>query len=103
MPTPTASAVDMESADLADAAAKIGVPFLVVRIVIDGCDEDVPASAAAGVDRGGNPTPFTLLRALVARPADIRGIVRLARRLDAANRSLHRALAEIVGADPNRL
>ncbi len=95
-----AVAVDMESGDLALAAERIGIPFLAARVVIDGAVDVVPASAAAAVDRAGDAAPLGLLRALASRPTDIPGVLRLAARLRAANRTLARAAAALVATSP---
>lgn len=95
-----AVAVDMESGDLALAAERIDIPFLAARVVIDAAADAVPASAVAGVDRDGDPAPLGLLRALASRPTDIPGVLRFARRLRAANRTLARAAAVLVATAP---
>lgn len=86
-----AVAVDMESAQLAAVAAGIGIPFIALRVVLDAHDETLPASIASGVDRNGNTTPLRLLTALLGRPGDIVGLLRLAARLRTANTRLGRA------------
>lgn len=92
-----AVAVDMESADLAEAAQRIDIPFLVARVVIDAWKEVVPASVMAGIDRAGNATPARMLRAMLARPADVPDLIRLGQRLRSANATLRR-IGPIVAA-----
>ncbi|MBT8445052.1 MAG: hypothetical protein HKN81_11185 [Gammaproteobacteria bacterium] len=87
-----ATAVDMESATLQQAARLAGIPFVALRVVLDGAGEVIPASVASGVDRAGDATPLRLLRALCMRPADIPGLLRLASSLRVANAALERAI-----------
>jgi len=73
-----AAAVDMESQVAAAVAADYGLPFAVLRVVIDPAERAVPLSAMAGVREDGTTDAFAVLRSLVRRPADIPAIVRLA-------------------------
>jgi len=96
-----AIAVDMESADLAAAAARLCIPFLALRVVIDAQTETIPAGIAAGVDRLGNVNPPALLRSVAMRPAELPALIRLAFRLGSANRLLGRAAALTRGVSPD--
>lgn len=78
--TTGAAAVDMESAVVARMFAPMGVPFAVLRAVADTADEALPPAAADGLDEAGNPAPWRVLRALLRRPQDLPGVIRLARR-----------------------
>ena len=69
-----AVAVDMESA----AVARLGVPFAVLRAIADTADEALPAAAAVGLDAAGNPAPWRVMHALLRRPQDLPGLIRLA-------------------------
>lgn len=71
-----AAVVDMESA----VVARLGVPFAVLRAVADASDEALPAAAAKGLDEDGNPAPWRVLRALLRRPGDLPGLLRMAAR-----------------------
>lgn len=71
-----AAAVDMESA----AVARLGVPFAVLRAIADTADEALPPAAADGLDAAGNPAPWRVIRALLRRPQDLPGLIRLALR-----------------------
>ena len=75
-----AAAVDMESA----AIARLGVPFAVLRAVADTAGEALPAAAAMGLDAAGNPAPWRVIRALLRRPQDLPGLIRMALRSRAA-------------------
>lgn len=59
----SAVAVDMESAGIAAAAARAGVPFVALRVVIDGCDDSLPAGAEAWIDERGNRRIAAAVRA----------------------------------------
>jgi adenosylhomocysteine nucleosidase len=86
-----AAAVDMESA----AVARLGVPFAVLRAVADTADEALPAAAADGLDEAGNPAPWRVIRALLRRPSDLPGLIRVALR----SRTALAALAPHCSAD----
>ena len=64
-----AVAVDMESAAVAEVAAQHGLPFLVLRVVLDTAADSLPASIAARVDpaaaRSGRSRAWLLLVALL--------------------------------------
>ena len=75
-----AAAVDMESA----AIARLGVPFAVLRAVADPAGEALPPAAAMGLDAAGNPAPWRVIRALLRRPQDLPGLIRMALRSRAA-------------------
>jgi hypothetical protein len=60
-----AVAVDMESAAIAAVAARAGVPFVVLRVVVDGCDDALPAGAERWIDERGNRRVTATLRAVV--------------------------------------
>jgi adenosylhomocysteine nucleosidase len=75
----SATAVDMESAAVAAAAADAGVPFLAVRVVIDPVDRAVPAWLVNAIDSRGKPRPGRLLAGLAVNPRDLLALLRLAR------------------------
>jgi adenosylhomocysteine nucleosidase len=66
-----AVAIDMESHGIARAAAKHGVPLLVLRAVADAGDQALPAAATAGLAPDGSTKPFAVLAALLRSPGDI--------------------------------
>lgn len=86
-----ASAVDMESSAVAEVATLHGVPFIVVRAIIDTARDAIPP-AVAGATVAGSLELHRLLLGLLRSPGEIAAMVRLARRYRAAMRSL-RAVA----------
>jgi len=83
-----AVAVDMEAAAVAAVAARAGVPFVAVRVVVDTLDDALPAGVAAWIDAQGNPRRLAPLAALTM-PREWPALWRLATRFRAAQRSLH--------------
>jgi nucleoside phosphorylase len=75
-----ALAVDTESHRVARVAARAGLPFAAIRVVIDRAADDVPAAALAAYGPDGRIRPLALLLALLARPSDLPGLLRLAAR-----------------------
>jgi nucleoside phosphorylase len=93
-----AVAVDMESASIAAAAARAGVPFVALRVVVDGVDDSLPRRAGDWVDEQGRRRKSAVLRAVI----DVRGwgtLLTLARRYRVASAALDR-LARALAARP---
>lgn len=90
-----AAAVDMESLAVAQAARERRLPFLAVRVIIDGAADALPAAIMDAADVAGHVQPWRLLAGLARSPADLAALIRLARRYRAASRSL----AVVAGAD----
>ncbi len=79
------AAVDMESASWARAAAAAGVPFVIVRAVSDGAEEELPGYLSECMDQdGGIRRAAVALRAL-ARPATIPALLSMRRRVREAS------------------
>ncbi len=85
-----AVAVDMESGAAAAVANHYGLPFAVLRIVIDPAHRSIPVSAAVGARENGTTDAFAVIRSLARRPGDVGEIIRLADDARRANRSLLR-------------
>jgi len=98
-----AVAVDMESAAVAAVAARARVPFVALRVVVDGLDDALPPGAEKWIDPRGNRRVTAALRAAVdAR--QWRSLLTLAKRYRVASGVLDhlaRALAapHLLGAD----
>jgi adenosylhomocysteine nucleosidase len=84
-----AVAVDMESAAIGSAAARAHVPFVAVRVVIDGCDDALPAGAERWIDESGNRRMTPAMRASLD-PRQWRALLTLTKRYRVASRVLDR-------------
>ena len=91
--TAGAVAVDMESHAVARVARDAGVPFLVLRAVSDAVDSELPKSALFGVSKNGMRTPLRVVGALLRRPGDLPGLLRLAKDTEKALGTLRRVAA----------
>lgn len=76
-----AEAVDMESLAVAQAAQAAGVPFLVIRAVIDSAGHALPSSVIGSTDEGGRSRGGLVAARLCVRPWQIPDISRLRARL----------------------
>jgi hopanoid-associated phosphorylase len=92
-----ALAVDMESGAVARAARDAGLPFAVLRVVIDAAGRDLPPAAMAAMAPGGGIDAGGLARELWREPRQIGGLLNLARDAAVARRALGRAAA-LLGA-----
>jgi adenosylhomocysteine nucleosidase len=75
------SAVDMESAAWARAAASRGIPYLVVRSISDSADEDLPDYLVACMGEDGAIRRGAVVARALARPSRIPELVRMRRRV----------------------
>jgi adenosylhomocysteine nucleosidase len=82
-----AAAVDMESLAIAQAAAAHDLPFMAVRVIVDGAADALPRAVTAAT-QGGTLSLLRLMGGLAAAPGDLAGLIRLARRYRVATRSL---------------
>jgi hopanoid-associated phosphorylase len=74
-----AIAVDMESHVVARVAADRGLPFAVIRVIADGAHDSLPHAALAGLGGvDGSPRIGSVLGALVLRPWELPGLIRVA-------------------------
>jgi adenosylhomocysteine nucleosidase len=86
-----ADAVDMESGAVALAAQTAGVPFLVVRAVVDAHDVTLPACVLDATDAFGRAHPRQLLLGIVKQPGVLIDLLKLGRAFRAALASLRAA------------
>jgi adenosylhomocysteine nucleosidase len=91
-----AVAVDMESAAIAAVAARACVPFVAVRVVVDGVADSLPRGAEQWIDERGERRMGAVLRA-VASPREWRGLLTLAKRYREASGVLDR-LARVLAS-----
>ena len=85
-----AVAVDMESHVAAAYAAEHGIPFAAIRAVCDPAERSLPPWIGAALRPDGGTDIPAILRHLLAQPADIAQLIRLARDANAAFGSLRR-------------
>lgn len=90
-----AHAVDMESHGVVRAAAAAQRPMAALRIVLDPAERDLPQAALVALGPGGKLRWAALMGALLRRPGEILGLIRLARDARTARLSLGRAAAAL--------
>jgi adenosylhomocysteine nucleosidase len=73
-----AATVDVESRYAAEVAAHYGLPYTVLRVVLDPAHRQIPLCALSGVDGDGNTCATALFKALSRRPGDLPGLLRIA-------------------------
>jgi adenosylhomocysteine nucleosidase len=83
-----AAAVDLESGAVAEAAARHGLRFAVLRAICDPAERDLPAFAAAALDAEGRIGILRVLRTLLRDPRQIAGAIALAGDAARARRAL---------------
>ena len=91
-----AVAVDMESAAIAAVAARAGVPFVVLRVVVDGVADALPRGAEQWIDELGYRRLAATLRAVV-NLRQWRPLLTLAKRYRTANGVLDRLAQALAG------
>ena len=90
-----AAAVDMESASIARAAEESELPFVVLRVVVDGSGDALPASVASLVTDDGR-TRYSGLAGFVLAPNQLPLLFRLAGRSGKARQTLRRVVATLM-------
>ena len=83
-----AAAVDMESAAVAEIAAKHKLPFIAVRVIVDTAADVLPRAVVAA-SLLGRVRIARLIGGLILAPREIVALIRLAQRYRIAMRSLH--------------
>lgn len=94
-----AAAVDMESHHVARAAREAGIPFQVVRVILDPAARAIPPAALAGMAPDGTTRVGAVVAALLRRPGDLPGLIRLAGDTRRARAALGRAAALLFAGD----
>jgi adenosylhomocysteine nucleosidase len=94
-----AAAVDMESAAVAEVAARAGLPFLTLRVIVDTAADELPRAVLAA-SGGGRLRVGLLIGNLARAPGDIAGVIGLSARYRIARRVLAGLVAE--GSAPRR-
>ncbi len=91
--------VDMETASIAAACARAGVPLLAARAISDPAHEPLPVPFAEWFDLAAQrPRPLALVKFLAHHPAQIRPFARFVRGLTPARHSFTRFLATFLAA-----
>jgi len=88
-----AIAVDMETAAIAAEAALRGLPFVAIRAVLDGVDDEIVGAAMA--DEDGNVRPLAATAYLLRNPATMLKLPRMVRNLSRATAAIANALTAI--------
>lgn len=86
-----AIAVDMESYAIASVATARGLPFVAIRVIVDGSGDDVPSILLDVAGSRGRIAAGHLLVRMLASPRSLAPLLRLARRYRVARRSLREA------------
>jgi hypothetical protein len=89
-----AAGVDMESFAVASVARAHGLPFIVVRAILDTAGDAIPEALLRAAARGASASVARLLPELLLAPRDWLALARLARRLHRAQGAL-RAVARV--------
>ena len=91
--------VDMETASVAAACARAGVPLLAVRAISDPARESLPVPFAEWFDLAAQrPRPFALVRYLAHHPTHLGPFVRFVRGLTPARRAFTRFVCDFIVA-----
>lgn len=89
------TAVDMESAALAQLASEKGLPFLSLRYIVDPADMALPVSLMTSLDAEGQVRLMRLLGQLVLHPADVVALVRLGSAFAQAKKSMQTTIENL--------
>lgn len=88
--------VDMESGAVARACARAGKPFAVLRAVADPAGRGLPKSVFVGLAPDGSARPLAVMGALLRRPWELPGLIRVGLDSQAALAALRNAV-KVVG------
>ena len=94
-----AAAVDLESAAVAETAARHALPFAVLRAICDPAQRGLPRAALVALGRDGRIDGRAVLRETVRRPRDIAALIILGTDAARARRALLRRVERIVAAE----
>jgi adenosylhomocysteine nucleosidase len=91
-----AGAVDMESAAIAECAARAGVPFIAIRAISDPAHSPLPPVVKQAVNTDGTTRPFGVMKSLLRHPRQMSELVALAQNTKRAKTALGK-LARLAG------
>jgi adenosylhomocysteine nucleosidase len=96
LPAGRPATVDLESAAVARAAAARGVPYLVLRVVCDASDEELPLDLNRCRDRLGGIRRLAVVGRALVHPSSVRGLWRLRRRVASCAGELARGVQALL-------
>ena len=88
--------VDLESAVIAMAAARRGLPYLVLRSVCDTLEEELPLDLERCRDDSGGVRRLAVVGQALLHPSSVRGLWRLRRRLGRGARDLAETVEQLL-------
>jgi hypothetical protein len=86
----------MESAGVAEVAARRGLPFAAIRAISDGFDEDLPLDFTRCANRDGQIRSAAVVLELLRHPSALPGLLRLGRNSRVAAERLAAFLADVL-------
>lgn len=93
-----AAAVDLESAAVAETAARHALPFAVLRAICDPASRSLPRAALAALDPAGRIDIKAVLREIVRHPTDVAALMVLGSDAARARRALTRRVKQVAAA-----
>ena len=97
-----AAAVDLESAAVAETAARHALPFAVLRAVCDPASRSLPRAALVALDPGGRIDGRAVLRQVMQRPREVAALIVLGTDAARARRALVRRVKQIATSELSR-
>jgi len=97
-----ATAIDLESGAVAEAASRHGLPFAVLRAICDPADSDLPPAALAALDAAGVIGLGRVTASVIRHPGQIPALLTLALHARTARTTLTGRIAALVARDALR-
>lgn len=88
--------VDMESVAIAAVCDELQIPYLIVRAISDGFDEDLPVDFNRCRDKSGRVSPRKVIQAALIKPRAFKGLIQLKRRADLCADNLASFIRELL-------
>ena len=92
-----ATAIDLESGEVAEIARQNALPFAVLRAVTDPAERPLPPAALVALKDDGSLDVIRLLRSILRQPGQIPGLLKIGQDAKAARRTLLERLKAISG------
>ncbi len=93
-----ALAVDMESGAVGETALAVGVPWVIIRAIVDPASQTIPSAVLKSVDGSGNTNMLKLLAQLARRPSEVPALIQLGRNFQSASATL-KQVARLCGPE----